>query len=130
MIGLDANVLIRYLTQDDPVQSARANQVIDGLSESSPGYVTMLVLAEIHWVLRRGYKQDPEAVTDVLLGLLDCTEIVVERADTVRQALRQAADGADFADALIQQVGQEAGCERTVTFDHDAGERAGMRLLA
>ncbi|WP_406280247.1 type II toxin-antitoxin system VapC family toxin [Nocardia sp. NBC_00881] len=130
MIGLDANVLIRYLTQDDPVQSARANQVIDGLSESSPGYVTMIVLAEIHWVLRRGYKQDPEAVTDVLLGLLDCTEIVVERADTVRQALRQAADGADFADALIQQIGQEAGCDRTVTFDHDAGERAGMRLLA
>ncbi|MEU7138444.1 type II toxin-antitoxin system VapC family toxin [Nocardia sp. NPDC046473] len=130
MIGLDANVLIRYLTQDDPEQSARANQVIDGLSESRPGYVTMIVLAEIHWVLRRGYQQDPEAVTDVLLGLLDSTEIVVERADTVRQALRQAADGADFADALIQQLGQEAGCDLTVTFDHNAGERAGMRLLA
>ncbi|MFD6156654.1 PIN domain-containing protein [Nocardia sp. NPDC060256] len=130
MIGLDANVLIRYLTQDDPAQSARANQVIDGLSESRPGYVTMIVLAEIHWVLRRGYQQDPEAVTDVLLGLLDSTEIVVERADTVRQALRQAADGADFADALIQQLGQEAGCDLTVTFDHNAGERAGMRLLA
>ncbi|MGQ4614780.1 PIN domain-containing protein [Nocardia sp. R7R-8] len=130
MIGLDANVLIRYLTQDDPEQSARANQVIDGLSESKPGYVTMIVLAEIHWVLRRGYQQDPEAVTDVLLGLLDSSEIVVERADTVRQALRRAADGADFADALIQQLGQEAGCELTVTFDHNAGERAGMRLLA
>ena len=97
MIGLDANVLIRYLTQDDPEQSTRANQVIDGLTESKPGYVTMIVLAEIYWVLRRGYEQIPEAVTDVLLGLLDSAEIVVERADTVRQALRRAADGADFA---------------------------------
>ncbi|MFG1795377.1 PIN domain-containing protein [Nocardia sp. NPDC049149] len=130
MIGLDANVLIRYLTQDDPEQSARANQVIEGLTESKPGYVTMIVLAEIHWVLRRGYQQDPEAVTDVLLGLLDSTEIVVERADTVRQALRQAAEGADFADALVQQLSAEAGCDLTVTFDHSAGERAGMRLLA
>ncbi|WP_067660720.1 PIN domain-containing protein [Nocardia harenae] len=130
MIGLDANVLIRYLTQDDPEQSARANAVIDGLTESDPGYVTMLVLAEIYWVLRRGYRQTPEAVTDVLLGLLDSAEIVVERADTVRQALRRAADGADFADALVEQLGKEAGCERTVTFDRDAGDRAGMRLLS
>ncbi|MFC8042138.1 PIN domain-containing protein [Nocardia sp. NPDC057353] len=130
MIGLDANVLVRYLTQDDPEQSALANAVIDELTEGDPGYVTMLVLAEIYWVLRRGYRQSPEAVTDVLLGLLDSAEIVVERADTVRQALRRAADGADFADALVEQLSTEAGCERTVTFDPRAGDGAGMRLLS
>ncbi|GAA5056215.1 PIN domain-containing protein [Nocardia callitridis] len=130
MIGLDANVLIRYLTQDDPVQSALANKVIDGLTEDEPGYVTMIVLAEIHWVLRRGYRQDPDLVTDVLLGLLDSTEIVVERADTVRQALRSAAEGADFADALVHQLGKEAGCERTFTFDEAPAQSNGRRVPA
>jgi predicted nucleic-acid-binding protein len=56
-------------------------------------------------------------------------EIVVEQADTVRRSLRRAADGADFADALIKERGVDAGCERTVTFDRKAAKAAGMDLL-
>ncbi|WP_158607879.1 PIN domain-containing protein [Nocardia panacis] len=131
MIGLDTNVLIRYFTQDHPEQSARANQVIEGLSETSPGYVTVLALAEVHWVLRRGYRQEVETVAEILLGLLDATEIVVERAEAVRHALGRALDrGADFPDALIEQLGREAGCDVTVTFDDRAARRCGMRLLS
>jgi predicted nucleic-acid-binding protein len=92
--------------------------------------VTLTVLTEIHWVLRRSYRQDAEAVADVMLGLLDSTEIVVERADTVSEALRRAADGAEFPAALIQQLALEAMCDLTVTFDRAAAKTAGMRLLS
>jgi predicted nucleic-acid-binding protein len=61
--------------------------------------------------------------------LLESQEIVVEQADTVRRSLRRAADGADFADALIKERGVDAGCERTVTFDRKAAKAAGMDLL-
>ncbi|MFF0530054.1 PIN domain-containing protein [Nocardia amikacinitolerans] len=128
MIGLHADILIRYLAQDDPDQSERAGQVIEGLSKNRPGYVTMLVLTEIHRVLRRRYGLDAETVTEIVLGLLASAEIVVERADTVRQALRRCADGADFEDALVEQLGREAGCDLTVTLDPAAAAITGMRL--
>ena len=129
MIGLDTNVLVRYLTQDDEVQAAEANQLIEGLTESSPGYVSMLVLAETYWVLRRAYKVDHDAIVATLRGLLGSRELVIDRADLVRRALRRVADGADFADALINELGVDAGCDHTVTFDEGAAKLAGMRLL-
>jgi predicted nucleic-acid-binding protein len=129
VIGIDTNVLVRYVMQDDAAQATRANEFIDQLTESRPGYVTTIVLAEMYWVLHRGYKSDKESVVAILQGLLDSKEIVVERADTVRRALRRAADSADFADALIAELGVDAGCERTVTFDQNAAKTAGIRLL-
>lgn len=88
----------------------------------------MLVLTEIHRVLRRRYGLDAETVTEIMLGLLT-SEIVVERADTVRQALRRCAEGADFEDALVEQLGREAGCDLTVTLNPTAATTTGMRLL-
>jgi predicted nucleic-acid-binding protein len=129
VIGIDTNVLVRYVTQDDADQARQANDLIDQLTESRPGYITTIVLAETYWVLRRGYKADKKSVVTVLQGLLDSKEIIVERADTVRRALRRAGDGADFADALITELGVDAGCEHTVTFDQNAARTAGMRLL-
>jgi predicted nucleic-acid-binding protein len=129
VIGIDTNVLIRYVMQDDAAQAARANELIDQLTESRPGYVTSIVLAEMHWVLRRGYKIDKASVTAVFQGLLDSKEIVIEQADTVRRALRRVGDGADFADALIVELGRDAGCEHTVTFDQNAAKTASIRLL-
>ncbi|WP_431969337.1 PIN domain-containing protein [Nocardia sp. bgisy134] len=129
MIGLHADILIRYLAQDDPDQAERAGQVIEGLSKNRPGYVTVLVLAEIHRVLRRRYGLDAETVTEIVLGLLASAEIVIERADTVRQALRRCAEGADFEDALVEQLGREAGCDLTVTLNPAAATTTGMRLM-
>lgn len=129
MIGLDTNVLVRYLTQDDAGQAALANELIDQLTEAQPGYVTMIVLAETYWVLRRAYRVDHAEVTTALQGLVDSKEIVTERADTVRRALRRVADGADVADALIGELGVDAGCDHTVTFDRKAAKAAGMKLL-
>ena len=130
MIGLDTNVLIRYFTQDDKRQAGLANDVIDGLTESDPGHVTLIALAEIWWVLRGAYETDREAVTEIFNGLLDSKEIVVEHAETVRRALHRIGRGADFADSLIRERGVDAGCARTITFDEKAAQRAGMELLA
>jgi predicted nucleic-acid-binding protein len=129
MIGLDTNVLVRYFTQDDAMQAAQAGEVIERLSESEPGYVTMIVFVETYWVLRDAYKTDRKAIVEVLRGLLDSKEIVAERADTIRRALLRTGNGADFADSLICELGIEAGCERTVTFDRKAAKKAGMRLI-
>lgn len=80
-------------------------------------------------MLTRAYKTDKSSVTAILYGLLDSKEIVVERSDIVRRALRRAVDGADVAGALISELGAEAGCSTAVTFDRKAAKLAGMRLL-
>jgi predicted nucleic-acid-binding protein len=130
VIGLDTNVLIRYFTQDDERQAALASDVIDGLTESDPGHVTLIALAEIWWVLRVAYDTDRESVAGIFNGLLDSKEIIVEHAETVRRALQRVGRGADFADSLIHERGVDAGCARTITFDEKAAQRAGMELLA
>lgn len=130
MIGLDTNVLVRYLTQDDAAQAAQANELVDQLTASQPGHVTMIALAETYWVLCGAYRTDRKTACATVQALLESQELVVERADTVRRALRRATEGADFADALISELGSDAGCERTVTFDRRAAKAAGMELLA
>ncbi|MGH8794492.1 MAG: PIN domain-containing protein [Stackebrandtia sp.] len=129
MIGLDTNVLVRYIAQDDKTQSAKATELIESLTESKPGYLTMIVMEETYWVLRRAYKVDKKRASEILGDLLTAQEVVVEQAEAVSRALRQTADGADFADALISQLCNDAGCDQTFTFDQGAAARAGMRLL-
>jgi predicted nucleic-acid-binding protein len=41
MIGLDTNVLVRYIAQDDPVQSPKAMRLIESLAADDPGYVSL-----------------------------------------------------------------------------------------
>lgn len=129
MIGLDTNVVIRYLVQDDPEQSALASGLIDELSEEDPGFLSVVTVVEAHWVLRHAYRVSAERCGDVIEGLLDARELRVDQASTVRAALRQSRDGLDFADALIAQLGRVAGCEHTVTFDRQAARSEGMQLL-
>lgn len=73
MIGLDTNVLVRYITQDDAAQAARAGQIIDQLSETRPGYITVVVLAKMCWVLRRAYRAESVATLTVLEAGCDHT---------------------------------------------------------
>ncbi len=129
MIGLDTTVVVRYVMQDEPAQAGAANHILDGLTDSSQGFVSTVTLVEIYWVLRRAYRVDRAATASVLQGLLESSEIVLEEPDAVRRALRQVARGADFADALIAQLGIQAGCDHTVTFDRTAARLPGMRLL-
>jgi predicted nucleic-acid-binding protein len=130
MIGLDTNVVVRFLTHDDPEQTAVAVRLMDSLSSDSPGFISLVVIAEIVWVLKIRYGYAKKEIEQVLERLLRSKELVIERAEIVSQALRKFGDSrTDFADCLIERCGHAAGCEHTFTFDRDASV-AGMRLLA
>lgn len=129
MIGLDTNVVVRYLVQDDPEQSAVASELIDQLSETDPGYLSLVTVVEIHWVLRRAYRVEASRCAELIGGLLDARELRVDQDEVVRVAVTAAGGGADFADAVITELGRVAGCGYTVTFDRHAARNRGMRLL-
>lgn len=130
MIGLDTNVLVRYLTQDDRKQSAKANALIEEeLTAQSPGYITSITIVEVVWVLESCYDQSKEGILDVLHALLTTKQLVVERADKVYLAMRRFSKAnADFSDALIAVMSEQEGCNRIVTFDKRA-VNVGMELL-
>jgi predicted nucleic-acid-binding protein len=130
MIGLDTNVLVRYLTHDDPTQTAAAMSVMNSLSFDSPGFLSLIVIAELVWVLAISYRYQKKEIEQVMENLLRSKELVLERAEIVSQALRMfRGGGADFADYLIERCGHAAECQHTVTFDQKAAAAAGMRLL-
>jgi predicted nucleic-acid-binding protein len=131
MTGLDTNVLVRYVVQDDPAQSAAATRLIENFTAADAGFVSMIVVVETVWVLQSSYKADRPEIARVLETLLRSRELVVEHAELVWQALRIfTQSGADFADCLIQRCGHAAGCDQTVTFDQRASRTAGMKFLA
>lgn len=130
MIGLDTNVLVRYIMQDDPKQSSTATRLIEALTGESPGFVPIVTLVELVWVLESSYGLDRMEVAAVLERLLRSKEITLDRAELLLPALRAfRAGSADFADCLIARIAQAAGCAETVTFDLRAAKTAGMRAL-
>jgi predicted nucleic-acid-binding protein len=131
MIGLDTNVLVRYLAEDDAVQSKKATALMASLSAEQPGYVSQVALVEVVWVLGRCYGVEREQMKNIIDSMIGTKELVVEGADTVRKALRVfgASAKADFADCLIERSGHAAECEYTATFDVMASKVAGMRLI-
>jgi predicted nucleic-acid-binding protein len=130
VIGLDTNVLARYVMQDDPRQSPRATRLIESLSAEAPGFVPVVTLVELVWVLSGSYGLSRAQVATVLETLLRSRELVIDRAELVSQALsRFGSAGVDFADALIDRTAAAAGCEATMTFDNAAAKTAGMTLV-
>lgn len=130
MIGLDTNVVVRYLAQDDPAQGWAAARLIDSLSPEAPGFLSLVVVAELVWVLESAYHFRKRDLEEVLEGLLRSKEVIVEQAEIVWQALRKFKAGrADFADCVIERCGHAAGCQSTVTFDQQAATAGGVRLL-
>ena len=130
MIGLDTNVLVRYVTQDDPVQSPKASRLIESLTTASPGFVSLVSVVELVWVLQSSYQSAKSEVIAVLETLLRTRELTVEHAEVIWQALRRfTSTKADFADCLIERCAHAAGCEYTATFDVNAAKAAGMRRL-
>ena len=131
MIGLDTNVLVRYVVQDDQEQSARATELIESLSEESPGFISVVALVESVWVLQRAYRVDRAGVSKLLRGLLDSRELQIEQAEVVRRTIPVWLDStADFSDALIAQFGLQVGCDYTATFDQRASALTGMRIVS
>ncbi|OGB50826.1 MAG: twitching motility protein PilT [Burkholderiales bacterium RIFOXYD12_FULL_59_19] len=130
MIGLDTNVLVRYIMQDDPRNSPKANQLIESLDADNPGYITMVSVIELYWVLTSCYELSGQQAAQALEAILRTKQFLVERADQVMRALRVFGDGtADFADCLIERSAAGAGCSQTMTFDVGASRHAGMTLI-
>ena len=131
MIGLDTNVVIRYLVQDDKKQSAASTRFIEkSLTTDAPGYINHISLCEIVWVLQRCYGVTKPQVQEIIEGLLTTKQLNVENVEATWKALRAFDEkSADFCDALIGQVNIHSGCEYTVTFDKKAASLPGFDLL-
>jgi predicted nucleic-acid-binding protein len=128
--GIDTNILVRYLIRDDLEQLRVASRFIEGdCSEQEPGFVNQIVLAELVWVLERGYKLDRSVVVGALDALLLARQLSIEHPDDVRAAVSDYLNGADFADSLIAAANARVGCEYTATFDRKAARRNGFRLV-
>jgi predicted nucleic-acid-binding protein len=130
MIGLDTNVLVRYLTQDDPVQTARAAEIIERrLSEANPGFVSIVAMVEIVWVLERAYGFSAEEIAIAIEGMLQMDVLVVENEQEVFTASVALKEGrGSFADAVIAALGTRANCSCTLTFDRKALRLPGYEL--
>jgi predicted nucleic-acid-binding protein len=135
MIALDTNVLVRYLAQDEPKQAARATRLIEEeLSVAEPGFISLMVLVELCWVLRRLYSASADELLVTVEDLLNTPRFQLDRRDVVTATVQFMKEGesakAGFADALIAQLAAAQGCSRTVSFDKAAVRYARMTLLA
>lgn len=134
MIGLDTNVLARYLAQDDARQSTVATRLIEKeLSIASPGFVSLVVIAELCWVLHRLYSATMDELVAMLEDLLGTPQFQLERREVVQAAIQRFKESnnrkSGITDALIAQIAVSAGCTHTVSFDKGAVRSAGMTLL-
>ena len=130
MIGIDTNVLVRYIAQDDATQSRRATSFIEKeCNEAAPGFVGLVVLVEVVWVSESRYGATREDVAVIVRRILSIKQLVVQDAETAWKALRLfESSKADFADCLVSRSAIAAGCKSVVTFDKQAS-KAGMTLL-
>jgi predicted nucleic-acid-binding protein len=129
VIGLDTNVVVRYLAQDDAKQSQVATRLIEGLTPEEPCMVTTVVLAETVWVMEDVYGESRERIGAIVESLLQTRTLVVQDAEIVWRALSRFRSGrADFADCLIERTCAALDCNVTYTFDKNATRDGGMTL--
>ena len=130
MIGLDTNVVVRYIAQDDIAQSAKATKLIESLSAEAPGFITLVSIVELVWVMQGCYKATKEECIAILQTLLRTREILIENAEVILMSLNQySTSNADFADCLIERSAYYAKCTCTMTFDSNAAKTAAMQLI-
>jgi predicted nucleic-acid-binding protein len=134
MIGLDTNVLVRYLAQDDKAQAASATRFIETrLSQRSPGFISLVVLVELCWVLQRLYGATTSELVETVTDLLATPQFKLQAREAVQdavQALRGGKPGkAGFADFLISRIAFREGCRTAVSFDRAAIRAAGMTAV-
>jgi len=128
MLGVDTNVLVRFLVRDDEVQFEKARKLIK--REVAAGrrvFVSQLVLLETEWVLRSQYNLPKNLIIETISHLLDATDVRFEDEPTIEEALFMWKDAtADFADCLIGAKNRRLGCRATATFDTKASKLPGF----
>jgi predicted nucleic-acid-binding protein len=129
VIGLDTNVLVRYLTQDDPAQAAKASRVIEAASPGSL-FISAIVLCELVWVLEDVYRHGRAELATVLEKILLTSQFAFEEKDLLWKALTDYRQRkGDFSDHVIGHLGTRAGCEYSLTFDRGLKDSATFKLL-
>ena len=130
MIGLDTNILVRYLTQDDPLQSLQATEIIERrLTEEAPGFVSIVAMVEIVWVLERAYGLPAHRIAAAVERMLQTDVLVIENEQEVFTAMIALKEGqGSFADCVIAGLSARAGCSCTLTFDRKAARLSGFEL--
>jgi predicted nucleic-acid-binding protein len=130
MIGLDTNILVRYLAQDDPAQSAKATEILERrLTEENPGFVSVIAMVETVLVLDRAYGFAAQEIATAVERLLQIEVLVVENEQEVFSAMVALKQGrGSFPDALIAELGARVGCTRTLTFGQKAVWLSGFEL--
>jgi len=131
MIGLDTNIVLRYLLQDDPKQSRHANQIIDHrLSAENPGFLSLVTVLEIVCVLRSLLKRTSAEIAAHLEQLLAADTLAVQNEQQVFEAVFALKRGiGEFEDALTAALNAWAGCSATLTFDLKAGKLPQFRVI-
>jgi predicted nucleic-acid-binding protein len=132
MIGLDTNVLVRYLVQDDPAQGRLATKVIATASRAGERlFLSTIVLCELVWVLESAYKYPKDTIDGTLEKILLTAQFEVEDKDAAWLALADyRASGIDFADALIGRRNLRSGCDATLTFDRSLKALDAFRVIS
>jgi len=130
MIGVDTNVLMRYLLRDDEQQSQQAKVILDGFTQQQPGFISITTLLEVMWLLRQTYKRSRDDVLQIVHALLVSPSIQIQAESAVDEAIEIAQQGNfDLPDVLVSIFGRDAGCNYTLTFDRKAADIPGMRLV-
>ena len=130
MIAIDTSILLRYFVKGDPDQTPLAVQTIYRLSPEEPGWVALLVLAELTWILRRVFKLNRKSITGIIARLLNSQDMVFEQEEVARQALHlYATTKADFADCVIAVSARSVGCTTIATLDDVTARDLGMQLI-
>jgi len=131
MVGLDTNLLVRYLAQDDANQARQATRIIERqLTEENPGFISLVTIVEAAWVLNRVYGLSDREVATAIERILQADTLLVQNEQEVFTAMIALKTGAgSFADALIGALGEWAGCAVTLTFDKKAKRLKQFQLL-
>lgn len=128
MIGLDTNVLVRYLVQDDKAQAAAATRLIEG---GDTFLINTIVLCELVWVLESCYGIKRKGIHQVIEKILSTRQLAVENSDLAWKALDDFIHTeADFSDCLLGIINQTQGCKHTVSFDRDTKKLTSFQVLA
>lgn len=128
MLGLDTNVLVRFLVRDDPRQYSRARRLIeDEVRGGGMVFLSQLVLLETEWVLRSRYGYSKDEIMEAIVGMLESADLAIEDEASLEQALFAWRDSrAEFADCLIGARHRALGCRATATFDARAATLPGF----
>ena len=132
MIGLDTNIVLRYLLQDDAKQTAQVNHIVEEeLGPHNPGFLSLPTILELVWVLRSVFKQNPAQIAIHLEHLLGAESLLLQNEQEVFEAMYALKQGTgEFEDALIAAVNRWAGCSHTYTFDKRASRLPDFQVVS